>query len=255
MNKRLFCIEDCVSYERTIPEIFDRIGASDIFTAYDRILLKPNLVTASAFPVTTSPACCREVIKYIQCCSHAHIIIAEGCGDASYETGQVFTHLGYDRLAAEFDIELVDLNTARLVKVTKPENTIFPSMFLPELVFETYLFSLPVLKAHSLAGITGTLKNMMGLAPPQYYSGGGAWKKAAFHREIQQAIVELNRFRTPDLTLLDASVGLSEYHLGGPVCTPPAGKLIVSDDPQQADQCAAGLLGLNPADIYHLNRK
>ncbi len=163
--------------------------------------------------------------------------------------------MGFVSLATEYGIELIDLNTAPLEKFADPGNVIFPEIFLPKIVFNCYLISLPVLKAHSLAGITGTLKNMMGLAPPRYYSGGGGWKKAFFHRQIQDAVIELNRYRTPDLTILDASVGLSDYHLGGPVCHPSVNKIVASDMPLETDQYAAGLLGLDADRIKHINTR
>ncbi len=122
------------------------------------------------------------------------------------------------------------------------------------MLFNSFIVSLPLLKAHSLAGITGTLKNMMGFAPPQYYSGGGMWKKSFFHEQMQDSIIELCRYRTPDLTLMDASVGLSQYHLGGPMCDPPIGKLLAGDDPFRMDQCAAELLNLDPGIIRHIHQ-
>ncbi|WDP91899.1 MAG: DUF362 domain-containing protein [Desulfobacter sp.] len=240
------------SYEHSVPLILDRIGAAGLLSEKDLILLKPNLVNASPFPVTTSPDLCRAVIRYIRGCSHARIVIAEGCGDAVLETGEIYSTLGYDRLARETGIELLDLNHAPVQRLQYPGNKIFPEFFLPEIAKTAFIFSLPVLKAHSLAQITGTLKNMMGFAPPQYYSGGGFWKKARFHQHIQQSIIELNRYILPDLTLMDASVGLSQYHLGGPLCDPPAARLIAGTNPFELDRAAAGFLGLEQDAIPHI---
>ena len=71
-------------------------------------------------------------------------------------------------------------------------------MHLPEIVFDTFLLSVPVLKAHTLAGITLTLKNMMGLPPPAHYQQRNGWKKSKFHHSIGLAIADLNRYRCPD---------------------------------------------------------
>ncbi len=240
------------SYDISIPAILDHIGADRILNDQETILLKPNLVNDDPFPVTTSPKFCQAVIAYIRACSDARIIIAEGCGDAVLETDEVFRNLKFDRLAREMDVELMDLNHASLVRHTLPENTIFPEFYLPEIASRSFIFSLPVLKAHSLARITGTLKNMMGFAPPKHYSGGGFWKKAIFHSKMQNSLIELNRYIVPDLTLMDASVGLSEYHLGGPTCNPPVNRLLAGFDPFGLDQAAAGLLDLNPDSIPHI---
>lgn len=240
------------TYDTSVPDLLDRIDATGMFSDQTTILLKPNLVNDSPFPVTTSPDFCRPVIHYIQARSSARIILAEGCGDADLETGDIFKILGFDRLAEDTGIELLDLNHAPLEKHECPDNTIFPEFYLPEIAGQSFVISLPVLKAHSLADMTGTLKNMMGFAPPHHYSGGGFWKKAMFHERMQASIVELNRYILPDLTLMDASVGLSQYHLGGPTCDPPVGRLIGGQDPFMVDQAAAEYLGLDPGRIPHI---
>lgn len=240
------------SYEASVPDILDRLHAQELFAGQETILLKPNLVNADPFPVTTAPEFCREVIRYIRACSDARIIIGEGCGDHVLETGEVFKILGYETLAMETDAELLDLNHAPLVCKTDAANRIFPEIFLPEIAFDSFILSLPVLKAHSLAGMTGTLKNMMGFAPPAYYSGGGAWKKALFHNRMQASIKALNHYLLPHLTLMDGSVGLSQYHLGGPACDPPVNRLIAGFDPFRVDQAAARRLDISPEQVPHI---
>lgn len=83
--------------------------------------------------------------------------------------------------------------------------------------------------------MTLSLKNMMGFPSHHHYRQGGPWRKSAFHRRMHRAIYELNLYRKPDLALIDASVGLSEYHLGGPICKPPVGKLVAGFDPVAVD--------------------
>lgn len=249
----MFSLQSFESYKISVPKTLDAINASHLFAEQETILLKPNIVNGSPFPVTTAPEFCAPVVEYIKNCSKAKIIIAEGCGDNANETSDLFNLLGYDKLAEKYDIELMDLNHEPLTTLTHPENKIFPEIYLPQIAFNSFILSLPVLKAHSLAYITGTLKNMMGFAPPEYYSGSGVWKKAFFHEQMQDSLIELNRFLKPDLTLMDASVGLAEYHLGGPECHPRVNKLIVGDDPFEIDQCAARLLGFDPDSIRHIN--
>lgn len=126
-------------------------------------------------------------------------------------------------------------------------------MILPEILFSHWLISVPVLKAHSLSMITGTLKNMVGVVPPRHYAGReGIWNKASLHRDLHQAIVDLNRYRCPDLTVMDASVGLASFHLGGPECAPPVGRILAGTDPLHLDRRAAELLALDWRDIPHL---
>jgi uncharacterized protein (DUF362 family) len=242
------------SYEKSIPEALDRIGAAAVLKKQTHILLKPNLINADPHPVTTPAACCEAIVNYIRGCSDAEIVIAEGCGIPEMTTDTIFAQLGYASLGRRLNIPLVDLNTAPVREIANPGGDNYPVMILPEIALTHYLISVPVLKAHSLADITGTLKNMMGLLPPGHYGRkGGAWRKADFHADLHRNISELNACRAPDLSIMDASVGLASFHLGGPHCQPPVARILAGDDPLDLDRKAAGLLGLDWRQIPHLS--
>lgn len=244
---------DFTSYETSINRALDAIEAYERLSLQTAILIKPNLINNSPHPITTSPACCEAIIKYIRKYSKAEIVIAEGCGEATMETAEVFKVLGYASMAEKYGIPLVDLNYASLKIVKNPACSVFPEMHLPEIAFTHYIISVPVLKVHSLAGMTGTLKNMMGFAPPKYYSGRhGTWKKAVFHNKMQQSIIDLNKYLIPNLSILDGSIGKAEFHLGGAHCDPPANTIIAGYNPWEVDRKAADLLGLDWQSISHI---
>ncbi len=250
-------IIEFTSYKETITGALDQIGARKIIAAQKRILIKPNLINTSPPPVTTPVECIEAVISYVRACTQdSEIIIGEGCGSSSRETGDIFTILGYNDLTEQNRVRLLDLNYAPLKKLENKRCPYFPRMYLPEIAFSNFIISVPVLKAHSLADYTGTLKNMMGFAPPKYYSGrNGSWKKAVFHGDMQQSIIDLVSYRKPDLSIIDATIGLSEYHLGGPVCDPPVNKIVAGFDPYDVDREGAGLLGMDWRTIRHLVEK
>jgi len=240
-------------YRSSVKEALDRIEAAEAIATENRILLKPNLVNASTPPVTTEPEFCRAVIEYVQAANpDAEIVIGEGCGDLNYETDEIFKLLGYEKLAEEYGIELLDLNHAPLCEKKLEGAKVFPTIFLPEIAFSHKIISLPNLKAHSLAGITGAIKNMMGFAPPAHYNAG-SWKKSFFHQQMQQSVKELNMFIPPWLSVMDASVGLADYHLGGALCDPAPELILASVDALELDRRAAEILGLNWREIDHLH--
>jgi uncharacterized protein (DUF362 family) len=245
------------TYEKSIAEALDIIDARAILARQNKILIKPNLINKSPYPVTTPPECCEAVITYIlRCADTAEIVIAEGCGDMDCETDEVFKALGYDLLAEKYSIKLIDLNTAPLRKCENKQCRYFPVFYLPEIAFTHFIISVPVLKAHSLAIFTGALKNMMGFAPPKHYSGRyGSWKKALFHGNMQQSIMDLAEYRLPDLSIMDATAGLPDFHLGGPVCDPPVGKILADFDPYEVDRKGATLLGMDWKQIGHLAKQ
>ncbi|MBW1641674.1 MAG: DUF362 domain-containing protein [Deltaproteobacteria bacterium] len=244
------------SYDESVKKAVDSIKADDVFVRQSSILIKPNLVNASPHPVTTPAVCCEAIIRYVRSCSNAEIVIAEGCGDSSLETGEIFKRLGYTNIAEQYDISLIDLNTSPLKKLENSECLCFPEIYLPEIAFSHFIVSVPVLKAHSFSTITGTMKNMIGFAPPKYYSGSfGTWNKSVFHDNMHQAIIDLNRYRHPDVTLMDATIGLADFHLGGKQCDPPVNQLVAGFDPVEVDREAAGLLSLDWKRIPHLAKR
>ncbi len=245
-------IEPFVDYAASLPAALEAIGAPQVLAGQRRILIKPNLVNASPPPVTFPVEAARALVQAVRACSEASIVIAEGAGDHQLETGAIFGLLGYRSLAAELDIELIDLNHAPLVRLENRDCSVFPTFMMPEVMMESYVISAAVLKAHSLADVTLSMKNMLGCAPPSYYQQGGHWKKSAFHARMHQSIFDLNRYRKPDLALVDASVGMAEYHLGGPTCDPPVNRIVAGFDPVAVDAAGAGLLGFDWRTIDHI---
>ena len=242
------------SWQESVPRLLDATGLPDRLAAEKRIIIKPNLVEPLKPPITTPVELIAALVDFIHASlPHLEIIIGEGCGSSSKNTLQIFDTLGYSKLADRTGVTLLDLNEAPLVHMQDSKCGRWPEMYLPRIVFESFLISVPVLKAHSLAGVTLTMKNMMGLVPPAHYQQGGHWKKAAFHQNIQEAVFDLNRYRTPDFTLLDATIGMQEAHLWGPTCDPPPNRLAAGYDPVAMDSYGCSLLGIKWNSVGHLD--
>jgi uncharacterized protein (DUF362 family) len=245
--------ETFTNYDMSVQRCMAAASASTLLADNRPVMLKPNLVNDSPHPVTTPPAFCAAVIAFVRQLTDAPIVIAEGSGDAGLSTPEVFARLGYVELARRLGVDLLDLNEAALVRRTDESCRLFPHLWLPTTVFEHVLISLPVLKAHSLCRFTGSMKNMMGLLPPRHYAGRyGNWKKARFHHRLDAAIVELNRYRCPDFTIMDATIGLADFHLGGARCDPPVNRILAGADARAVDREAATLLGMDWVGVAHL---
>lgn len=236
-----------------VGSLLERAGLDQALPEAGRVLIKPNLVADQPPPVTTPVDLVCEIVRYVQARRpQVEIIVADGCGSLKYETAHVFHAMGYDAMAEACGIPLLDLNTAPCRHLSNPRCRRWPEFYLPEIVLDSFLISVPVLKAHSMAGVTLTMKNMMGAAPPAHYRQNGHWQKASFHEGIQEAIFDLNRYRTPDFTVLDATVGMAEAHLWGALCSPPKNCLAAGFDPVAMDAYGAGLLGVRWQEIGHI---
>jgi uncharacterized protein (DUF362 family) len=242
------------TWERTLPFLLDAAKLPEIIarSGAATVLVKPNLVEALEPPITTPVGLVALLVRYLQENSGARILISEGCGAVNYDTRHAYDRLGYTEAAAGLGVELIDLNGEELIRLEKTGCRRWPEMHLPRIALESFLLSVPVLKAHSLAGVTLTLKNMMGLVPPSRYQEDGSWKKSAFHRQIQEAVADLNRYRAPDFTLLDATTGMAQAHLWGPCCEPPVNMLAAGTDPVAIDAFGTGLLQKRWQDIGHI---
>ncbi len=242
-----------VPLRENLGRLLDASGIGEQIQETKTVLIKPNLVNVLPPPITTPVELIAHLIDYLKAITGAEIIIGEGTASARHDTFHVFTELGYTAMAAEKRVRLLDLNDEETICRRRKKCLRWPEMHLPKIVYESFLLSVPVLKAHTLAGVTLSLKNMMGLAPPAHYQQGkSSWKKTAFHRKIGQAVADLNRYRRPDFTLLDAGVGMVESHLWGATCEPPPGLLAAGSDPVAIDAYGAGLLGKNWQDIEHI---
>lgn len=241
-----------VSWQDSLEPLLDMAALVEQIPAQQTILIKPNLVENLQPPITTPVELVAALVDYLQGRSANTIIIGEGCGALNYDTWYPFEELGYTRLAEEKGIKLVDLNEEPCRKRKLSHCARWPELYLPEICYNCFLLSVPVLKVHTLAGVTLTMKNMMGLAPPAQYKQGNSWKKSAFHTDIQAAIADLNRYRTPDFTILDATIGMAESHLWGRTCDPPVNILAAGYDPVAIDSYGAGLLEKDWHDIGHI---
>lgn len=243
-------VAELTTYAETVPRLLDALGADKVLAEQDRIVLKPNLIEAQPPPVTTNVRCVEAVVAYCKKASRGEIIVADGSGGC--ETGECFVALGYNRLKEEYGVELLDLNAVETVTLSDPSNLFLKAFHIPKILLDAYLISIPVLKSHSMSGVTLGMKNMMGVAPERYYSVGGHYKKWALHKQLHRAILELNKFRKAELTLIDAAVGMASAHLWGPRCDPPVAKLVGSFDVVAADRVGCDLLGKDWRRIQHL---
>lgn len=241
------------NWRESVPPLLDASGVLEVLGSAQTVLLKPNLVKNMLPPATTPVALVGEIVDFLRRARpELQIIIAEGTGDKEYDTAYMFRELGYIAMAEEHGVELLDLNLAPLRRLSLPQCHRWPEMYLPEILFDSFIISLPVLKAHTLAEVTLTMKNMLGCAPPTHYQCGGRWKKSAFHEQIQEAVLDLNRYRTPDFTVLDATIGMSEAHVWGAHCQPPCRRLAAAVDPVAIDAYGAELLKRDWRGIGHI---
>jgi len=206
----------------------------------EKVVIKPNLITNRPYPVTTSPKTVECLINYFTGRAN-EILIAEGSGMCRGGTNKAFLDLGYVELAERREIPLVDLNGDDYELMKDPEALRLKEFKSPLTLKNAFLISAAVLKRHSMAKVSLSLKNMMGAT---------IGRKARFHAlGLTKSIVDINLYTKPDLALIDG-IESSGKELGGDVTRYDL--MLFSEDPVAADAVGTQILGLDPLSVPHI---
>jgi len=105
--------------------------------------------------------------------------------------------------------------------------------------------NVPVLKHHSLAGLTLSMKNLMGVC-----SG----TRGLMHVDMENKLVDLSKFISPELTVIDATRVLLRHGPSGGNLedVKTMNKVFAGTDPTLADSYAAHLFGIEALSLPHL---
>ncbi len=158
-----------IDYRTSITRALDLIDAPTRLPQQGLIIIKPNLTNSSPPPVTTSVAAAEATYNYCKAYTKSEIVIAEGCGTG--RTPDVFDTLGYTDLANKYGLQLIDLNEAETIELENDNAFQLKQFFMPKIVLQAFVISLPVLKDHSFTKTTIAMKNMFGIAPAPFCSG------------------------------------------------------------------------------------
>ncbi len=211
------------------------------------IILKPNLTTSSPPPVTTPVEIVEAVYLYLKDKTDAQIAIGEGCGYGS--TPNIYKKLGYKKLADRYGLELFDFNDTETVTLKNPEAFSLKTFHMPKILSDAYLVSMPILKGHSFTRTTIAMKNLFGIAPGNFYNG--SWNKSQLHLpSADLSVVDICRYKKPDLSIVDAVTGLTGSHLSG---RPKEFNTILAGfDPVAVDTVGSAMLGEDPRTLPYL---
>jgi uncharacterized protein (DUF362 family) len=234
-------------YETSVAKALNLVKAAVKLPQTGLIIIKPNLTNADPPPVTTNVKAVEAAYKYCKSYSKAEIAIGEGCGSGI--TIDIFRANGYTKLAEKYGIRLIDFNEDKAIVLKNKDTLQLKQVYIPEIVKDAFVISLPVLKDHCFTTTTIAMKNMFGIAPAPFYRG--SWNKSKLHSpSTHKSVVDMCLYKKPDLCLVDASVALSGSHLSGK--SRKLGLILASFDPVAIDAVGSELLGHDPKKIQYL---
>lgn len=218
----------------------EMVGAEQACSTEKQILVKPNYINADhpSTGVTTDGRVIEGVVRFFREHGFRNVIIGEGAGFA--DTFHAFRVAGVDKVAERWGVSMVDLNKDEFVTV-KPSNPYaLQTVRVAKTVLESCIVSVPKLKLHKLAGVTLSLKNMMGAVTP----------KGSIHGPLSEKIVDLASIITPSVAVIDGIIGGEGSETAG---EPVEMNLVIAGrDPVAVDAVGAAVMGVDPRSVKHL---
>ncbi len=276
-HKALVSIRAADSYDpvlirKQVQAMFDDIGGlKDILAHGNRVAIKTNLtggITTRGLPgipeidsYLTHPEVVRAVIELFRDSGAKDIFVVE----AVYEP-ESWPAYGYTDMVKATGATLVDLNNfAPYSGFEKtPAGTdpfIYEDFPLNPVLNEVDVFvSVAKMKCHNIAGVTHSMKNLVGLAPLlPFETNPGDHMRSQLHgtgdvtrTRLPRVIIDLNRARPIHLAVIDG-VWTTEAGEGPwiPAMTPIKPNLLFAGkDPVATDAVATAAQGFDPLSDY-----
>ena len=240
----------CESYEveevrAAVQRGLDLLGGVEQFVQPgEKILFKPNILEGGdpmkcIFP---HPVVLDAVLQAFQAVE-AQYTFGDSPGFGSHKG--VARQSGMLRVAQQYGVELADFAAGQ--EVPFPDGKLVKKFNIANGVLAADgIISIPKMKTHALARLTGAVKNTFGVVPGVL--------KAEFHSRMPTAemfakmLVDLNRLVKPRLFIMD---GVYAMEGNGPRNgTPrPMNVILLSADPVALDVTAANLMNLDPRKV------
>ena len=215
------------------------------------VVLKPNLVDyIPGDAINTHPLLVLAAAESFRRLGAKSVLVAEGPGHQR-DTQLVLSQSGYQSFLRDQAIRFVDLNRDELVRTPLRAGYMgVKNLWLPRTVLDAdFLVSMPKIKTHHWAGVTLSMKNMLGVVPGARYG----WPKNILHwKGIQESILDVAATIPINFVIAD---GIMAMEGNGPLngTARPLRKIVLSDDPVAADATCARLMGFEPERIVHIH--
>ncbi|UCG39280.1 MAG: DUF362 domain-containing protein [bacterium] len=240
-------IQRCASYEPDqVQDALNKAlaplgGISSFVSPGDRVLLKPNLLSARPpeAAVTTHPEVVRAVALEVQAAGGTALL---GDSPGAESLNRVLKRCGIMEVVRETGIEVLPFRTPEPMPV--PEGGVYKSFLLAsEAASCDAIINLPKFKTHGMMTMTLAVKNMFGAVV------GAA--KAGWHLQVREPalfgdmLLDIWRTLAPALNIMD---GITAMEGNGPGSGDPLdlGLLMASPSSLAMDCVAGAIAGVDP---------
>jgi len=232
-------VKGTVPLDMTVNAL-EMVDAEEALASEKPVLIKPNYINARhpSTGITTDSRVIEGVVKFLRRYNVKEIIIGEGSGLA--DTFKAFKVAGVDAVAERWKVKMVDLNKDEFVEISPQNPLALKKIKIAKTALESTIISVPKLKPHRLAGVTLSLKNLMGTITP----------KGSMHNHLSKKIVDLASILKPKVAVIDGIIAGEGHETSGkPV---EMNLVIAGTDPVAVDAVGAAVMGIPPESVKHL---
>jgi uncharacterized protein (DUF362 family) len=230
-------------YAQITKNVIDALGGMKRFVkAGDIVLVKPNIGwdRKPEFAATTHPLVVKAIVEE---CLKAGAKGVKVFDNPCNEPRRSYQNSGIPAaLKGIENVEMKQMEEERYKKVKLNGVALKEWEIYGEALSANVIINVPIAKHHSLTRLTLACKNIMGIM------GGN---RGYIHRDIEDALVDVNSVVKSQLTIIDATRILTNHGPSGGSLgdVKVLNKVIASTDMVAADAYATGLFGLKPTDI------
>lgn len=258
-----------------VEEAIDLLGGiKSVTNGINSVLLKPNLV-APDVNCTTKPEVVKTMARLLKN-SGKEVMIGEASaaadsfnviGNDTYRTRKreildrmqqhVFDNLGYTEMARSLGIPLINLHSGDIVEVALDKGYAADSVKIHRALTGVDLVcSIPMMKTHTLATVTLSMKNLIGLYPGTVYYSVRSWlhDRAAERGSsgVAYEVIDMNRAVKTGLSVIDASTAMEgNGPFGGNLVD--MNLIIAGTSPLATDMVGSLLMGFETNEIPAIN--
>jgi len=224
-----------------VKRSLELIRASQLVTAEDRVLIKPNYICAKhpSTGVTTDSQVVEALIEFVKECGCRNITVGDG---GSEDTDRVFDAVGIRQTAARHGVQLIDLNDDERVEVSVPNALALHKVSIAKTVLDsTCIINVPKLKVHHMALVTLCIKNLMGAVLP----------KSIIHSQLNEKLADLASLIRPRFNIIEGMIGSELDEVDG---KPVRMDLLISGrDIVATDAVGSAVMGIDPRRVRYIS--
>lgn len=221
-------------------------GMKRFISKGDVVLVKPNIAwdRSPEFAANTNPYLVGEIVKH---CFEAGAKTVKVFDRSVNDPRRCYFQSGIEKEARINGAQIVYPDEKRLKKVDIGGEVLKTWEVYRDVLEADKIINVPVAKHHSLARLTMSIKNWMGVI-------GGF--RGLLHQRLDDSLADLASFFKPALTILDATrILLRGGPQGGDIRDVlELNTLVVGLDQVAVDAYGATLFGLKPEDVGHIRK-